>query len=135
MAEPSSTTVSLGLGLFTLLAGVFGVVAADVIMVTLSSIAGCSLALSGVKSPSFRVVVEFMGLSILIALTSSWTISHIIVSYAPSFDGPYLPSIISLLIGTYSDKLFYLRNLLLKFGLKKTGVDASPELNKNDKED
>jgi hypothetical protein len=123
MAEPSTTTVGLGLGLSALLAGAFGVLVADVIMVVLSSIAGCYLSFSGSDNMNYKTMLKYMVLSILLSLSCSWGISELVVKIKPSLNTPYLPSIISLLLGAYSDKLFKLRLIVLNLSLSKLTKD------------
>jgi hypothetical protein len=73
MAEPVSTTVSaaVSFGLAALLAGWMGEVAAEVMMVVLSAIAGSIMALSS-KKKTFFESFKFIFLGVLVATVLAW---------------------------------------------------------------
>ena len=106
MAEPVSTTATAtGVGLAALLAGAFGAVAADVMMVVLASIAGVVIALSGSKATTSLEAVKFFVGAVLTSLVLAWAVAELLGGLHPSMNSAYAPTIIAFLIGTQSHRL------------------------------
>lgn len=108
--EPTTTTATAAtaatsMGLAALLAGAFGQVAADVMMVFLAAIAGTVIALSGGKSASPMQSLRFLFGATATALTLSWAIASLVSGLHPALGSAYTPTIISFLIGTQSMRL------------------------------
>ncbi len=106
MAEPITTTSATGVvtvGIWALLTGWLGNIGADIMMVVLSAIAGCSIALTG-KVKTFWASTFFISKGILLALVLAWTIASGLGSYMPSLNTPYLPSMIAFFLGFTVDK-------------------------------
>ncbi len=124
MVEPVITTTSGGtvsVGLTAILIGWFGAVGADVMMIVLSAIAGCSIALTG-QTKKFSESLIFVSKGILLALILSWGISELIVTQLPSMKSPYLPSLVAFTLGFCVDKLSYVLNRLIDSRIKKIEV-------------
>ena len=122
MAEPVTTTAVAGMqvGLAALLVGALGAVGADVMMVVLSAIAGCFIALSNDK-PAKRVLAAlfFILKGVVLSLVMAWAVSSVAAKIIPSLDSPYAPAIVAFVIGFSGDKLPQLINkVLTKVGLK-----------------
>ncbi len=108
MAEPISTTttgVVATAGLAALLAGAFGQVAADVMMVILGSISGTVIALSSGKASSpLRALTFFLG-AVASSLTLAWALASLISGLHPALQSPYTPTLVAFLIGTQAMRL------------------------------
>lgn len=107
MADPIVTptaTVVVSFGLTTLLAGWIGQVGADVMIVFIAAIAGGMVALTK-KKLTFWESVGFLLLGVLVSAVLAWAISSAIVSKYPELASPYLPTIVSFLIGAFVDKI------------------------------
>jgi hypothetical protein len=126
MTDPIATTAAVSapvsVGLMALLIGAFGPVAADVMLVVLSALAGCFVALSSVKSKSIFQALGFIALGVLVSLILSWAIVGVVVSFVPSLSGPYAPSIIAMAIGFCSNRLPRIFDAVLQKIENKTGV-------------
>ena len=123
MAEPVSTTAiaATQVGLAALLVGFFGQVGADVMMVILSAIAGCFIALSSDK-PAKKIwqATFFIIKGVLLALVLAWAISSMAISFIPSLDTPYAPAIVAFVIGFSGDRLpTMITDLLKRIGVQK----------------
>jgi len=123
MAEPlsTSTIAATQVGLAALLVGAFGEVGADVMMVVLSAIAGCFIALSGDK-PAKQVLSAtfFIIKGVLLALVLAWAISSMAIGFIPSLDTPYAPAIVAFVIGFSGDRLpGMVSEILKKVGVQK----------------
>lgn len=102
MAEPATTTAAASaasVGFLALLIGAFGPIAADVMLVVISALAGCFIALSSMKNQTVMQSVGFVVIGVIVALVLSWGVTGFVVNYAPFLDGPYTPSIIAMFIG------------------------------------
>ncbi len=117
-ATPAATAAA-SVGLAALLAGAFGQVAADVMMVFLASIAGTVIALSGADSTSALQAVRFFFSAICTALTLSWAIASVVSGMHPSLASAYTPTIIAFVIGTQSTRLGEIMGKLTGFFEKK----------------
>jgi hypothetical protein len=107
MAVIESTTASTAatVGLAALLAGAFGQVAADVMMVVLASIAGVVIALSGQKStPPGQALKFFLGAA-LTSLVLAWSVASVLAKAYSGFDSAYTPTILAFMIGTQAASL------------------------------
>ena len=114
--EPISgtATAAVSFGLTTLLAGWFGQVGAEVMMVVLSAIAGSMMALTE-KKKTFFESLQFIFLGVIVAGSLAWAISSILVNHYPSLSSPYLPTIVAFILGFIVDKFpIVLNNLLQK---------------------
>lgn len=126
MAEPITTsavtaTAATRVGLAALLVGAFGAIGADVMMVILSAIAGCFIALSNDKPvktllPSIFFIIK----GIVISLVLAWAVSSVASTVIPALDTPYAPAIVAFCIGFLGDSLpKVIGDILKKTGIKK----------------
>lgn len=120
MAEPVSTTVSaaVSFGLTALLAGWMGEVAAEVMMVVLSAIAGSIMALSS-KKKTFFESFKFIFLGVLVATVLAWAISSMLTNQYPSVASPYLPTIVAFVLGFTVDKFPIMLNTIIEKAFNK----------------
>ena len=124
MTEPISTTTAAAaaqVGLAALLVGALGQVGADVMMVVLSAVAGCFIALSSDK-PAKQVwpATFFIVKGVLLALVLAWAISSMAIAFIPALDTPYAPAIVAFVIGFSVDRLpGMVTELLKKVGVQK----------------
>lgn len=121
MAEPLSTTATTAaatqVGLAALLVGALGSVGADVMMVIISAIAGCFIALSNDKPPrQFLSALFFILKGVVIALVLAWAVSSVVAKLIPNLDTPYAPAIVAFCIGFLGDRLPQIINNILKKG-------------------
>lgn len=107
MAEPISTTTTgaASVGFLALLIGAFGPVAADVMLVVISALAGCFIALSSAKNQSVLQSIGFVVIGITVSLVLSWGTMNMVVSVIPQLNTPYTPSMIAMSIGFMSNQL------------------------------
>jgi hypothetical protein len=108
MPEPISTTTTTGaasVGFLALLVGAFGPVAADVMLVVISALAGCFIALSSTKNQSVMQSIGFVVIGVTVSLVLSWGAMNLVVSIIPQLDSPYTPSMIAMGIGFLSNQL------------------------------
>ena len=107
MPEPVSTTTTgaASVGFLALLIGAFGPVAADVMLVVISALAGCFIALSSTKNQSVLQSVGFVVIGVTVSLVLSWGAMNMVVSVIPQLNTPYTPSIIAMGIGFMSNQL------------------------------
>lgn len=115
MADPVITptaTAAVSFGLTALLAGWIGQVGAEVMIVFIAAIAGGMVSLSK-KKLTFWESIRFISLGVIVAATLSWAISSAIVSVYPQFSSPYLPTIVSFIIGTFVDKIPLLFDIVI----------------------
>lgn len=107
MPEPVSTTTTgaASVGFLALLIGAFGPVAADVMLVVISALAGCFIALSNVKNQSVMQSVGFVVIGVVVSLVLSWGAMNAVVSIIPQLNTPYTPSMIAMSIGFMSNQL------------------------------
>ena len=124
MPEPLSTstaTAAGSAGLLALLVGWLGPVGADVMMVVMSAMAGCVVALSGVNNRTWLAAFKFIGAGVLLALVTAWMIASTISGFYPSASGPYLPSMVAFAIGAALDRIPKLRSRLVSMAENKLG--------------
>lgn len=107
MPEPVSTTTTgaASVGFLALLIGAFGPVAADVMLVVISALAGCFIALSSTKNQSVLQSIGFVVIGVTVSLVLSWGAMNMVVSIIPQLNTPYTPSIIAMGIGFMSNQL------------------------------
>lgn len=107
MPEPVSTTTTgaASVGFLALLIGAFGPVAADVMLVVISALAGCFIALSSTKNQSVLQSIGFVVIGVTVSLVLSWGAMNMVVSVIPQLNTPYTPSIIAMGIGFMSNQL------------------------------
>lgn len=129
MAEPISSTTAASsvsgasFGLLALLVGAVGPVAADVMMVIMSAIAGCMVALSGLSTNTIKESVFFLFQSIFLSLLFAWLTASLLVPYLPdALNTPSLPSIVAFCIGFLSKRLPAILNDFTNKTLEKAGV-------------
>jgi hypothetical protein len=103
-ATPAATAAA-SVGLAARLAGAFGQVAADVMMVLLAAIAGTVIALSGGKSTTARQAVGFFFGAVCTSLVLSWALASLAAGMHPALASAYTPTIVAFLIGTQSKRL------------------------------
>jgi len=106
--EPATSTASAtaaSVGLAALLAGAFGNVAADVMMVVLASIAGAYISLSGASTGGYWRPLQFMFGAVLTSLVLAWALAFVAGRLTPAFDSPYTPTVIAFLIGSNAKRL------------------------------
>ncbi len=107
MPDPVSTTTTgaASVGFLALLVGAFGPVAADVMLVVISALAGCFIALSSTKNQSVLQSIGFVVIGVTVSLVLSWGAMNMVVSVIPQLNTPYTPSIIAMGIGFMSNQL------------------------------
>lgn len=106
----SASTVSVGLT--TLFIGWFGNAGAEVMMLILSAIAGCSIGLSG-QNKNYVESILFIIRGILLSVVLAKALSFTIVAWYPSVDSPFLPTVIAFLLGFSVDSIpMYIRGTL-----------------------
>lgn len=127
--EPLTTTtagaVTASVGLMALLIGMFGPVGADVMLVIISAIAGCSIALSANKGKTLRQAVSFLLTGLFVGLSLAWAISSLLANFFPVLSGPYTPSIIAFCLGFGNDRIAELLNKVLNRAERKIDEDIS----------
>ena len=121
MPEPVITTTgtigtasasTFSVGLTTLFIGWFGSAGAEVMMLILSAIAGCSIGLSG-QNKNYVESVLFIIRGILLSVVLAKALSFTIVTWYPSVDSPFLPTVIAFLLGFSVDSIpMYIRGTL-----------------------
>ena len=113
IAVNSGTTTSvISVGLTTLFIGWFGSAGAEVMMLILSAIAGCSIGLSG-QNKNYIESILFIIRGILLSVVLAKALSFTIITWYPSVDSPFLPTVIAFLLGFSVDSLpMYIRGTL-----------------------
>lgn len=113
IAVNSGTTTSvISVGLTTLFIGWFGSAGAEVMMLILSAIAGCSIGLSG-QNKNYIESILFIIRGILLSVVLAKALSFTIVTWYPSVDSPFLPTVIAFLLGFSVDNIpMYIRGTL-----------------------
>ena len=121
MPEPVITTTgaigtasasTFSVGLTTLFIGWFGSAGAEVMMLILSAIAGCSIGLSG-QNKNYVESILFIIRGILLSVVLAKALSFTIVAWYPSVDSPFLPTVIAFLLGFSVDSIpMYIRGTL-----------------------
>lgn len=121
MPEPVITTTgaigtasasTFSVGLVTLFVGWFGSAGAEVMMLILSAIAGCSIGLSG-QNKNYVESILFIIRGILLSVVLAKALSFTIVTWYPSVDSPFLPTVIAFLLGFSVDSIpMYIRGTL-----------------------
>ena len=121
MPEPVITTTgaigtaaasTFSVGLTTLFIGWFGSAGAEVMMLILAAIAGCSIGLSG-QNKNYVESILFIIRGILLSVVLAKALSFTIVTWYPSVDSPFLPTIIAFLLGFSVDNIpMYIRGTL-----------------------
>ena len=121
MPEPVITTTgaigtasasTFSVGLTTLFIGWFGSAGAEVMMLILSAIAGCSIGLSG-QNKNYVESILFILRGILLSVVLAKALSFTIVTWYPSVDSPFLPTVIAFLLGFSVDSIpMYIRGTL-----------------------
>ena len=121
MPEPVITTTgaigtasasTFSVGLTTLFIGWFGSAGAEVMMLILSAIAGCSIGLSG-QNKNYVESILFIVRGILLSVVLAKALSFTIVTWYPSVDSPFLPTVIAFLLGFSVDNIpMYIRGTL-----------------------
>ena len=121
MPEPVITTTgaigtasasTFSVGLVTLFVGWFGSAGAEVMMLILSAIAGCSIGLSG-QNKNYVESILFILRGILLSVVLAKALSFTIVTWYPSVDSPFLPTVIAFLLGFSVDSIpMYIRGTL-----------------------
>lgn len=81
-------------GLTALLIGWIGPLGADVMMVVLSALAGCFIALTSINGLSTKKAIMFLCFSVLLSLVLSWAVTSFM-----GLSSPYAASMVALLIG------------------------------------
>lgn len=121
MPEPVITTTgaigtasasTFSVGLTTLFIGWFGSAGAEVMMLILAAIAGCSIGLSG-QNKNYVESILFFIRGILLSVVLAKALSFTIVTWYPSVDSPFLPTVIAFLLGFSVDNIpMYIRGTL-----------------------
>lgn len=124
MAEPTTTTAAIPVGFMALLMGALGPVAADVMLVVISAMAGCFIALSAMSTRTLSQSVGFLMLGIVVSLVLAWALTGLVTGWVPSLSGPYLPSIIALFIGFLSNRLPGIFNAIMRKVEGKAGISV-----------
>lgn len=107
MAEPISTTATgaASVGFLALLIGAIGPVAADVMLVVISALAGCFIALSSMKGQTVMQSIGFIVIGVSVSLVLSWGATSFVTGLVPQLDGPYTPAIIAMMIGFMGNQM------------------------------
>lgn len=107
MAEPISTTATgaASVGFLALLIGAIGPVAADVMLVVISALAGCFIAMSGMKGQTVLQSIGFVVIGVIVALVLSWAVTGIVTSLVPGLNSAYTPALIAMGIGFMANQL------------------------------
>ena len=107
MAEPISTTATgaASVGFLALLIGAIGPVAADVMLVVISALAGCFIALSGKPGQTLMQSIGFVVIGVIVALVLSWAVTSLVTSMVPGLDSAYTPALIAMFIGFMGNQL------------------------------
>ena len=121
MPEPVITTTgaigtasasTFSVGLVTLFLGWVGRAGAEVMMLILSAIAGCSIGLSG-QNKNYVESILFIIRGILLSVVLAKALSFTIVTWYPPVDSPFLPTVIAFLLGFSVDSIpMYIRGTL-----------------------
>ena len=123
MPEPVITTTgaigtasasSFSVGIATLFVGWFGSAGAEVMMIVLAAIAGCSIGLAG-QNKTYGESIIFIIRGILVSVVLAQVISMVTISYFPSLQSPYLPSLVAFVLGFSVDRLPSLMDTLVEF--------------------
>lgn len=124
MAEPVSTTAAtaVSVGFLALLIGAFGPVAADVMLVVISALAGSFIALSGAKKQTAMQSIGFIAIGVTVSLVLSWGTMNLVVSVLPALNTAYTPSMIAMSIGFLSNRLPALFDAIAVKIQKKLGL-------------
>ena len=136
MPEPVITTTgaistasasTFSVGLTTLFIGWFGSAGAEVMMLILSAIAGCSIGLSG-QNKNYVESILFIIRGILLSVVLAKALSFTIVTWYPSVDSPFLPTVIAFLLGFSVDNIpMYIRGTLAFLVQKVKGVRSNDQ--------
>lgn len=113
--ESSTATATGAVGLTALLVGSYGQVAADVMLVVISALAGCVIALSALKERRVMQSILFVFIGVSVALIASWALTDFVATYAKPLYGPYTPSIIAMFIGFLSNRMPKILDSVLEF--------------------
>ena len=107
MAEPISTTATaaVSVGFLALLVGAVGPVAADVMLVVISALAGCFIALSGMKGQTVWQSVGFVVIGVTVSLVLSWAATSLVTGLVPGLNSAYTPALIAMFIGFMGNQL------------------------------
>ena len=107
MTEPVSTTAAgaASVGFLALLIGAIGPVAADVMLVVISALAGCFIALSSMKGQTAMQSIGFIVIGVTVALVLSWAATGIVTSLVPGLNSAYTPALIAMGIGFMANQL------------------------------
>ena len=85
------------------------------------TICGCFIAISGLRT-TFLQALGLLGLGSFMSLLTSWAIASFAASQMPALSGPYLPSMIAILIGFSSNRLPKILKALTERVENKVGV-------------
>ncbi len=107
MAEPISTTATgaVSVGFLALLIGAIGPVAADVMLVVISALAGCFIALSSMAGQTVLKSIGFIVIGVTVALVLSWAATGIVTSLVPGLNSAYTPALVAMGIGFMANQL------------------------------
>jgi len=108
MTEPVSTTAAAGaasVGFLALLVGALGPVAADVMLVVISALAGCFIALSAMKGQNIIQSIGFIIIGVTVSLVLAWALTGIVTSMLPGLNSAYTPALIAMGIGFMANQL------------------------------
>ena len=106
----ASSTFSVGLA--TLFVGWFGSAGAEVMMIILAAVTGCSIGLSD-KKTTYLESIMFTIKGVLVSVVLAQIISMATIHYIPILNSPYLPSVVAFILGFSVDKLPGIMNGLL----------------------
>jgi len=94
-------------------------------LVVISSIAGCSIALSANKGKTLRQAAAFLLTGLFVGLALAWALSSLLTNFFPFLSGPYAPSIIAFCLGFGNDRIAGLLNKVLNRAERKIDEDIS----------
>lgn len=118
-AISATATSTFSVGLATLFVGWFGSAGAEVMMIILAAVTGCSIGLSEYKKNYMESIV-FTVKGVLVSIVLAQIFSTILVHYVPILNSPYLPSVVAFILGFSVDKLPSIINGFL--GILVTGL-------------
>ena len=115
----TTATSTFSVGLATLFVGWFGSAGAEVMMIILAAVTGCSIGLSEYKKNYLESIV-FTIKGVLVAVVLAHIFSMILAHYIPILNSPYLPSVVAFILGFSVDKLPTIMNGILNIIVSAT---------------
>ena len=108
----TTATSTFSVGLATLFVGWFGSAGAEVMMIILAAVTGCSIGLSEYKKTYWESIV-FTIKGVLVSVVLAQVFSMILAHHIAILNSPYLPSVVAFILGFSVDKLPAIMNGIL----------------------